>query len=251
MHKTIFTAFIFLMAAQVYAAPVILNIPNFEADGPACVVRAPAAQSQPQIDLSCLPTSAPTGFEQPSPEARVESIRSPNAKGYLLVQQDSLLFCLYGQQANVCGAATVHGVAEVKAIRAYAQSLQLGDNDVVTFSPAAGVEVRLQSGFQQVELSYGGKTDTIAFDTEKPLRVQVADYNFDGHLDFSISHTDDGKGTYDIYEVYVYAPKERKFVLLAPKCGDDFINLVVAPRQRALINSYMVQGRYKTCRMNF
>ena len=140
MLKSIFTPLIFLIAAQVYAAPVILNIPNFEADSPACVIRAPA--EQPQLDLSCLPTSAPTGLEVPSPEAKVEAIRSPNAKGHLLVQEDSLLFCLYGRAANVCGAATVHSAAEIKAIKAYAQSLELCD-DVVKFSPAAGVEVRL------------------------------------------------------------------------------------------------------------
>jgi hypothetical protein len=249
--RIIFAASILFNAAQVYAAPVVLNIPNFESDGPACVVRAPAGRPPPQIDLSCLPKSAPTGFEKPSPEARVQSIRSPNATGHLLLQEDDLMFCLYGQQTNLCGAAIVHSAAEVAAIKAYAQALELGDNDVIKFSPAPGLEVRLQSGFQQVELSYDGHSETIAVDTEKPLRIKVADYNFDGHLDFSISHVDDGMGTYDLYDIYVYAPKEKKFVLLQPKCGDAFINVALAKRERALINSYMVQGRYKTCKMKF
>lgn len=69
------------------------------------------------ISLGCAPASAPTGFENPSPEVKIHSFRSKNAKGYFS-EIDSMTdssndrtrdlnFCLYGQKNNFCGTATV------------------------------------------------------------------------------------------------------------------------------------------------
>lgn len=49
----------------------------------------------------------------------------------------------------------------------------------------------------------GETTATIVVKTGQRLKVEVEDYNFDGHEDFAISHRDDGMGTYRMYQVYV------------------------------------------------
>lgn len=112
-----------------------LTVPNFDVDSPACVVNVPlvtprctpegctlpapagATLESIQLNFSCLPTSAPTGFENPAPEVKVQSIRSKNAKGHLSLIDDmqspvderlrELNFCLYGKLNNFCGNAKV------------------------------------------------------------------------------------------------------------------------------------------------
>ncbi len=90
-------------------------------------------------------------------------------------------------------------------------------------------------------------TETFVVETERKLRVSVEDFNFDGYKDFSISHIDDGMGTYEISLLYVYAPKRRAFLPLAPRCGDEFINLKVNKSRKTLTNSYLVDNQYRTC----
>lgn len=59
-----------------------LTIPNFDPDSPACVIKFEGASpASLRLNLSCLPKSAPTGFENPAPEVKVQSIRGKNAKG--------------------------------------------------------------------------------------------------------------------------------------------------------------------------
>jgi hypothetical protein len=114
--------------------------------------------------------------------------------------------------------------------------------DVVAIGPEVTVTVKKGSDV---------KTEKIQVETEKNLKLSVDDYNFDGHPDFAISHIDDGMGTYTIYQIYIYSPKENKFVLLSPKCGDEFVNMVVSKKKRTLTNSYMVENEFKTCTMKF
>jgi len=125
----------------------------------------------------------------------------------------------------------------------------------VTFAPASGVEASLAVSGPQVLLKVQGKQgeseETIAVETGKRLKISVEDYNFDGHKDFAISHVDDGMGAYQISQVYVYSAQAQKFLPLAPKCGDEFINLVVNKTKRTLTSSYVVENKYKTCRMKF
>ncbi|CAN7690755.1 hypothetical protein LJR289_005508 [Pseudoduganella sp. LjRoot289] len=127
--------------------------------------------------------------------------------------------------------------------------------DRISFSPSKGVEAVLLINGPAVQLKLSGPeidaSDTIEVETEKKLKISVEDYNFDGHKDFSVSHLDDGMGTYQIYQVYLYSLKEKKFLPLTPKCGDEFINLVVNKTKRTLTNSYMVDNRYKTCQMKY
>jgi hypothetical protein len=125
----------------------------------------------------------------------------------------------------------------------------------IAFSPAQGVQAALLVNGAEVQIALHGpaidSSDTIALETEKKLKITVEDYDFDGHKDFSISHVDDGMGSYQIFQVYLYSVKEKKFVRLAPKCGDEFINLAVNRSKRTLTNSYMVENRYKTCQMKY
>lgn len=139
----------------------------------------------------------------------------------------------------------------VTSVTAYAD----GTPDRVDFSPASGVEASLTVSAPQVLLKIRGKQgesqETIALETEKSLTIRVEDYNFDGHKDFAITHVDDGMGTYEISQVYVYSAQAEKFLPLGPKCGDAFINLAVNKTKRTLTSSYMVENKYKTCRMKF
>jgi hypothetical protein len=125
----------------------------------------------------------------------------------------------------------------------------------MVFSPMTGVKATVTVHEQQVEVTVTGPrgrtTETLPFETEQPLRINVEDYNFDGHRDFSVSHLDDGKGTYDLYDIYVYSPKSGRFERLAPTCGDDFINVRLDRKHRALINTRVENYRFMECRMKF
>jgi hypothetical protein len=122
---------------------------------------------------------------------------------------------------------------------------------VLSFSPAKGIYVEVTTNREEVtiNLKKGGviTSEKISVETEKNLKIIAEDYNFDGHLDFSISHVDDGMGTYAIYQIYVYSVEDRAFHLLLPKCGDEFINVSVSKKDRSLTNSYFADNQFKTC----
>ena len=120
-----------------------------------------------------------------------------------------------------------------------------------TFEPKCGISASVTLEGQQLsyEVRKGDSTSAgaLTLETEKTVRVTVADYNFDGYQDFSASHTDDGMGTYTLFHIFVYEPKTNNFVALRPKCGDEFINVVVNPKKRTLTNSYFADNRMKSC----
>jgi hypothetical protein len=80
-----------------------------------CKIRAPRRSSLKSIELtlSCIPISAPTGFENPPPDAKVFSIQTPNSKGHVSLIDETpeepgermreLYFCLYNDVARLCG----------------------------------------------------------------------------------------------------------------------------------------------------
>lgn len=131
----------------------------------------------------------------------------------------------------------------------------LASDTPITFSPRPGVTATLSVHGARVDLEttgrQGKRTETIEIETEKPIRIEVEDYDFDGHKDFSISHTDDGMGTYERFQVRVFSPATGRFTLLAPKCGDDFINLRMLKKERALVNAYVEKSVFKICEMRF
>ena len=158
---------------------------------------------------------------------------------------------LYPKVAKCGSWAVFICVATAAAMQ---QSVNAADFATV-FTPARGLKATLSVREQQVELTVTGprgrSSETLPFETEQPLRIKVDDYNFDGHKDFSVSHVDDGKGTYDLYDIYVYAPKTGKFERLAPTCGEDFINVRLDRKRRALINTRVENYRFTSCRMTF
>jgi len=111
-----------------------LTIPNFDSQSPACQVKLPETPGQCgvegcvlpapkhstlgsiRLNFSCLPKSAPTGFENPAEYVKVQSVHGKNAAGHLSLIDDiqpppaertrELSFCLYGKENNFCGAAT-------------------------------------------------------------------------------------------------------------------------------------------------
>lgn len=112
-----------------------VTVPNFDRRSPACVVKVPALNppctpggctlpapvgstlGSIKLDFSCLPNSAPTGFENPAPEVKVQTLRVKNARVHLSLsdgvfeptneQSRYLTFCLYGKSNNFCGIARV------------------------------------------------------------------------------------------------------------------------------------------------
>ena len=112
-----------------------LVIPNFDGDSPACTVILPPDQSQCtaegcmiplsvgervrtiELSLSCGPTSAPTGFENPAGYVEVHDIQAKNTNGEISLIDDintpknkrirDLHFCLFGKSNNLCGNATI------------------------------------------------------------------------------------------------------------------------------------------------
>jgi hypothetical protein len=124
-------------------------------------------------------------------------------------------------------------------------------SNVRFFSPRTGISAKLTVEKSQVtyevSMAKHNKVDQFTVETEKPLKIDVADYNFDGYEDFSISHADDGMGIYTISSIFVYSPKEVGFLSLRPKCGDEFINVVLNKNKGTLINSYFEGNRMISC----
>ena len=120
------------------AAPVELVVPSFDETVPACRVRVRVntetcvdksclipvpkriSMKPVELQLTCLPSYSPTGFENPPPEARIRAIRTRSTTGAVsLIQNDALpsigphqdlTFCLYGEKTNICGYAKVAGL---------------------------------------------------------------------------------------------------------------------------------------------
>jgi hypothetical protein len=109
-----------------------ISLKNFDQDFPPCLVQFPvglmtcatenceiSAHARPSIKsakltLSCIPYSAPTGFENPPPEAKIFNFHTLNSKGNISIINEvadevtsdpmrELYFCIYKGTANLCG----------------------------------------------------------------------------------------------------------------------------------------------------
>ena len=94
-----------------------------------------------EVRLSCLPSSAPTGFENPAPGVKVTAIAAQNAKGLVSLIDEletgaapptsTLTFCLFGGAINLCGNATVARARrrakldDVAAVQRFIRTLEL------------------------------------------------------------------------------------------------------------------------------
>jgi hypothetical protein len=146
------------MHAMAHAASRSLSIPNFDADSPACSVSVnaelyrctaaactvPVSKSPGErgiaVRLTCLPSSAPTGFENPAPGVKVTAIAAQNAKGLVSLIDElrigaapptsTLTFCLFGGAINLCSIATLARVRgakldDVDAVQRFIRTLEL------------------------------------------------------------------------------------------------------------------------------
>lgn len=112
--------------------------------GDRCLIR-PAQNTRHvpvEIILSCLPTSSPTGFENPAPIAKVQSIRSKNTLGHLSIIDDvdpvsntkkrELNLCLYGQHYNLCGYSVLsnsaHHTRQTADVKKFIKGIELIDS---------------------------------------------------------------------------------------------------------------------------
>lgn len=115
-----------------------LTIPNMDSDSPSCLVKVPASapctpegctlprpeessRSHIKLEFTCGPISAPTGFENPAPEVKVQSFRVNNTWVHLSLVDGvfdppeepfrELNFCMYGPANHFCGFAKVRQLA--------------------------------------------------------------------------------------------------------------------------------------------
>ena len=133
----------------------------------------------------------------------------------------------------------------VSSLKVFASSQQ------VEFSPNEKVKVVLvvRGNELQYAIFAPGKNrrGSLAFDTEKPVHVEVDDYDFSGMLGFSVWYVDGGKGIYTIHRVFVLSKNSESFEEEFPECGDEFINLRVDKKHRRLISMYYFDNEPKEC----
>mgnify|MGYP006192817231 CR=1 FL=1 len=127
--------------------------------------------------------------------------------------------------------------------------------ETTTFSPTQGVEATLvlegSTLNVSVKIAAHSELKTIVFQAEKPLHMQIGDFNFDGMKDFSVWQIDDGMGTYHYYRVFIYQAKTGTFEELQPDCGDGFVNLRVDKKRKALLSTYWEMNIPKQCITRF
>jgi hypothetical protein len=121
------------------------------------------------------------------------------------------------------------------------------------FSPASGVKVviAVEGDSLSWNVYYGGghSQGRVDVDTEKPIYVDVNDYDFGGGLGFAVWHVDDGMGTYSIYRVFTFSKSTNEFVERSPssQCGDEFINLKIDKKKRRLLSTFWDQNIPRVC----
>lgn len=109
-------------------------------------------------------------------------------------------------------------------------------NHAFRFAPAPGVaaDVRASSSPSgqtvSTALRRAGHSSTyrIAIGSDKAVRPAAIDYDFDGYVDLSLAHVDDGMDAYAIYDIWLYAPRPHRLVQHVPNCGDASINIQLA-----------------------
>ncbi|MBD9503192.1 hypothetical protein IB256_20555 [Pseudomonas sp. PDM17] len=120
--------------------------------------------------------------------------------------------------------------------------------EIIGFFPSDDSKVTIKIKNNEVEIINGDKIEKkIEFDTEKTLNIEISDYDFDKNLDFSIWHSDDGKGVYDIYRIFLYNKKTKAFVEAQSKCGDEFINVRIDKKTKTIASTIFEDNTPKIC----
>lgn len=112
----------------------------------------------------------------------------------------------------------------------------------LVFSPKNGVDIeaytKAQILFYKISASKKTESHQVGFDTEKKINLTIEDFNFDGHLDMSVSHIDDGMGNFTISRVFIFSTVNEDFYEIFPDCGEQFLNLKIDAESRKLVSSY-------------
>ncbi|MEE1948730.1 hypothetical protein V0R48_07085 [Pseudomonas alcaligenes] len=121
----------------------------------------------------------------------------------------------------------------------------------LNFSPNKGIEIEAytkeQTLLYKIVTSENINSHKIKFDTDKKISIAIKDFNFDDHLDMSISHLDDGMGVFTVSRVFIYSPAKKDFYEIFPNCGEQFLNLRIDADNRKLISSYFNNNIPTTC----
>ncbi|QVN20800.1 hypothetical protein [Burkholderia pyrrocinia] len=120
-----------------------------------------------------------------------------------------------------------------------------------TFAPSQGVvavvEIKGLNLVWRLSGKNGIRQGEVGLDTENPSSIEIGSYDFSGRLGFLVSHTDDGKGTYEVDRVFTFSPLFNEFVERFPSCGDEFANLRVDKKRRYLVSTYWDKNVPKRC----
>ncbi|OBY87587.1 hypothetical protein A6723_030880 [Pseudomonas sp. AU11447] len=120
--------------------------------------------------------------------------------------------------------------------------------ETIDFSPSSSSKAMIKIKNNGIEiLNDDILKEKIAFDTERPLNIEIADYNFDKILDFSIWHSDDGMGTHNIYRIFLYDKKTKTFSEAQSKCGDEFINIRADKKTKTIASTIFEDNIPKLC----
>jgi hypothetical protein len=125
----------------------------------------------------------------------------------------------------------------------------------VNFFPEPGLSTKVIIKANKVTVIMNNAVDRnindLKIDAEKNLNLKIEDFNFDGNKDFSISYIDDGMGTYFIDRIFLYVRKDKSFVELVPKCGDEFINLKIIKKKKIISYTKFTDGKPIRCQLKF
>ncbi|MDU4255990.1 XAC2610-related protein [Pseudomonas sp.] len=120
--------------------------------------------------------------------------------------------------------------------------------EIIDFFPSGENKATIKIENNEVEILNANVLEKkIEFDTEKPLNIEISDYNFDKVLDFSIWHSDDGMGTHKIYRIFLYNKKTKTFSEAQSKCGDEFINIRTDKKTKTIAITIFEDNIPKLC----
>ncbi len=107
---------------------------------------------------------------------------------------------------------------------------------------------RIHQIIESIEMIPGSGSGKLTLpSSERPLHIEVADFNFDGHEDFAVWHLDDGMGVHKIYRIFLYTPGQKTFEEALSRCGDTFINVRRDLRRRRLLSTHWSDNTPMSC----
>lgn len=121
------------------------------------------------------------------------------------------------------------------------------------FTPTTGIKAQVAIEGENLTWKVYGKnwikhgSVKLDLDIDTTPYVTVESYDFSGRLGFSVSHLDEGKGTYYVYRIFTFSSIKNDFIERNPSCGDGFIDLRVDKKRHFLISTYYDQNIPKFC----